>query len=144
MTPPPTITTRAREGRSGTGDVLQETGEARRAEGGRGLLVALQTPAAEVVVDRARCGLDEAPQRPAVLAAQRLETHSRQAGRRQGAVVRLDVRRHLLGTETALRRGVAELERRVVVAGVLVVDQAGGLTVVDEVGGQQVVVARHR
>ena len=45
--------------------------------------------------------------------------------------------------EPALGPGVAELEERVVVAGVLVVDQPELLAVVDEVAGQQVVVARH-
>src|SRR5689334_13646217 len=106
MTPPPMTTTRARAGigletladarsstsgsrGSATRHLLEEGGEPAGAEGGGGLLVALDAPGAEVEVDRAGGLLDEAPERPAVLAAQRLDAHARAVRRRGVAEVRL-------------------------------------------------------
>src|SRR6478735_10721759 len=121
MTPPPTMTTWARDGRSTTGGhLLEEPREVGSAEGRDRLLVALRPPPVEVVVDRAGRGLDEAPERPAVLARQHLQPHPREGGSRERPEVRLGVRLDLLGREVALGRGVPELEARVVVAGVLV------------------------
>src|SRR5688572_18710910 len=138
------MTTRARAGRSATGgDPVEEVVEAVRGEATDGLLVALHPPPVEVVVDRTGRGLDEAPQRPAVLRAQRLQVDPGA----EGGVLRRPARDQLVGllpAEAALGGGVAELEGRVVVAGVLVVDQPHPLAVVDEVAGQQVVVARDR
>ena len=57
---------------SATGDLLEQARQPASAERRRGLLVALHPPGVEVEVDRAGGLLDEAPQRPAVLAAQRL------------------------------------------------------------------------
>src|SRR6188472_2640967 len=122
MTPPPTTTTSARDGRSTTGHVLQQARQVRSAEGGLGLVEPLHPPGLEVVLDGAGGGLDEAPQRPAVLAAQRLEPHPGQVRARGRAEVRRGPRLGLLGREVALGGGVAELEAGVVVAAVLVVD----------------------
>ena len=58
------------------------------------------------------------------------------------AVVRGDEFVELIDGQAALAPDVAQLEARVVVAGVLVVDQPHPVAVVDEVAGQQVVVAR--
>src|SRR5687768_5516468 len=110
MTPPPMTTTCARSGISGTSDLGQEPVELRPAEGRLGLLEPLHAPPVEVEVGGAGGGLDEAPERPAVLAAQRLETDPRQIGRGRRAEVGLGVGVGLLGREVALGRGVAELE----------------------------------
>src|SRR4051812_45456521 len=124
MIPPPTTTTRARDGRpvSATGHLLQQPAEARPPEGRVGLVPPLAPPALEVEVEWAGGSLDEAPQRPAVLAAQHLQPHPRHVRTGRRAEVGLGVRLDLVGSEVALGGGVAELEARVVVAGVLVVD----------------------
>src|SRR3954464_14824038 len=101
------MTTWAREGRSLAGELLREPREVGAAEGGDRLLEAIHPPAVEVVVDRARRGLDEAPQRPAVLAAEHLEPHPGEVGAGRAAEVRHRVRLHLLGREVALGGGVA-------------------------------------
>src|SRR5256885_11996442 len=62
----------------------------------------------EVVVDRAGGGLDEAPERPAVLAAQRLQPHPRQVCRGRVAEVGRGPGLGLLCGEVALGRGVAQ------------------------------------
>src|SRR4051794_4521977 len=125
-----------------TGDLREQTGQVGRGEGAGGLVVAVHPPGMEVEIEVARAGLDETPERPAVLAAQRLEPDPREQAWVVAAVVRRRPGARQLGLEPALRRGVAELEARVVVAGVVVVDQPDPLAVVDEVAGQQVVVAR--
>src|SRR4051812_42404332 len=110
MIPPPTTTTRARGGTtsSATGDLLQQPGEVRAAEGRVGLLPPRASPALEVEVEGARRSLDEAPQRPAVLAAQHLQPHPGDVRAGRGAEVGLGVRLHLVRREVALGGGVAE------------------------------------
>ncbi len=63
--------------------------------------------------------------------------------RRGAAVVGGHERSERIGVQAAFPGDVAELEARVVVARVLVVDQPDPVAVVDEVGRQQVVVAGH-
>src|SRR3954447_1054856 len=145
MTPPPTMTARARSGRSVvTPYLLQQPGERAGAEAGGGLLEALHPPRREVVLDVTHLRLDHAPQRPAVRRDQRLQTGPGDPVAQPTTVVRHDQLLHLVGVEAALGGEVAELEAGVVVAGVLVVDQPQSDTVVQEVSGQEVVVARHR
>src|SRR4051812_48331736 len=129
------MTTRARAGRSGTGgNPVEEVVEAVAGEATDRLLVALHPPPVEVVVDRAGGGLDESPQGPAVLRAQRLQVPP---GAEAAVLSRpaVDQLVGLLAVEVALGGGVAELEGGVVVPGVLVVDQPHPPAVVDEVAG---------
>src|SRR5690349_12354638 len=103
MTPPPTMTTWDRGGRSATGDhLVEEAPQAAAAEGRRRLLVALHPEGVEVVVDRAGGFLDEAPQGPAVLAAERLHPYPGTVGGRRVAEVHLAPRVDLVLGEVAL------------------------------------------
>ena len=96
----------------------------------------------EIEVDRRDVRLDGAPQRPADVGHDHLETHPGQQGR--GGVA--EVGRAQLGdlgvVVPELLGGVAELEGRVVLAAVLLVDDPQPLAVVEVVLGEQVVVAR--
>src|SRR5215204_7796815 len=83
------------------------------------------------------------PQRPAVPRHQPEQPGPGDLVAQVLAVVAVDEHLELLETEQALAPDVAQLEARVVVAAVLVVDEPEPVAVVDEVGREQVVVARH-
>ena len=80
MTPPPMITTRARDGQVSRHRVTSSSSRSNAglAEGAVRLVEALLPPAVEVEVDAAGRRLDRAPERPAVLRDQRLQPHPRQ------------------------------------------------------------------
>ena len=86
--------------------------------------------------------MDAAPQCPAVLGDDALQVGPSDLVPQPAAVVRGDELVELLGGQAALAPDVAEFEARVVVAGVLVVDDPHPVAVFDEVARQQVVVAR--
>src|SRR3978361_548212 len=149
MTPPPMTTTWARSGREGATSVvprrlLEQLAELRAVELGDRPVVLLHAPLPEVEVDLADRALDRSPECPAVLGHQSPEPGPGDAMAAQPPVVRLHQLVELLGGQVGLAPEVAELEARVVVAGVLIVDQPQLLAVVDEVARQQVVVARNR
>src|SRR5262245_14392864 len=106
MTPPPTITTRARTGRSVIPQhLVDEPAQQGAAEGAVRLVEAVHPPGPKVEVERAGRRLDEPPQRPAVLAAQGLQAHSREQATRAPAEVGLGVGGRLVRGELALGGG---------------------------------------
>src|SRR5215470_4912095 len=109
-----------------------------------GPLVLLHRPAPEVEVEVGDSVLDRAPERPAVLRHQAPQPCARDLVAQRPAPVGGDELLELLEREVRLAPDVAELERRLVVAGVLVVDEPHLATDVDEVLREEIVVARHR
>src|SRR5829696_2646128 len=110
MMPPPTMTTRARSGSSATDDILQQVCEVGIGERLTSPLVPFHAPAPEVEVQRAGSRLDEAPERPAVAAAECLKPNPGEVGTAGRSEVLLGPGLGHLGRESALGRGVAELE----------------------------------
>src|SRR3954454_6488928 len=151
-------TTRARAGRSWvepassrrtvepsvvTYGVLQQGREPTGGEAEHRLVEPFLSPRREVELDLAGCRLDRTPERPAVCRHQRLQADpGEEVPDRTPEVGRHELL-DLGVVEVALGAGVAQLEARVVVAGVLVVDDPDLAPVVEEVAGQQVVVAGH-
>src|SRR4051812_7022749 len=134
MTPPPMMTIWARSGSGAVGMgsyrssvgclcVGQQAGKVWSTEFGHSGLVALHRPFPEVEIQRAGAILDASPQRPAVLADDSLETCPRCLVSQPAPVVQRDQFVELIGGQPALGPEVAQLETRIVVAGVLVVDQ---------------------
>src|ERR1700735_352796 len=148
MTPPPMMTTRARPGSSGWSVIAlrlaEQAGEISSPEPLDRPVEALHRPGPEVEVDRAGSALDGTPQRPPVLARKAKQAGAGDLAVQRPAVIRGDQLGQAVQRQTALAPDIAELEARVVIARVLIVDQADPLAVVDQVGGQQVVVARDR
>src|SRR3954447_11534933 len=136
----------ARAGRRSvvTLDVLAELLEVGAVELLHGPLVLLHAPAPEVEVERRDAVLDRRPERPPVLGHETVQAGPRDLVYERAAVVVGDELVELREREIRLAPDVAELEHRVVVAGVLVVDEPEALARPDEVLGQQVVVAGHR
>src|SRR4029077_956227 len=123
-------------------DVLAQAREVRPVERLERALVLLHAPAPEVEVDRRHAILDRGPERPAVLRHQAPQASASDLVDERAAVVVRHQLVELLEREIGLAPDVAELEHRVVVARVLVVDQLEAVAHPDEVLGQQVVVAR--
>ena len=123
-------------------NVFEQAGEVRTLELGDGGFVALHPPVPEVEVNCAGGALDAAPQRPAVLGDDALQVGPRGLVPQPAAVVGGDELVELIGGQAALGPDVAEFEARIVVSGVLVVDDPDPVAVFDEVLRQQVVVAR--
>src|SRR6266702_1145367 len=149
------ITTRARLGSAGgaaapprpsviPGRLVQQGAEPGGREALGRALEALHRPGPEIEVERAGRALNRPPQRPAVLPGQAEQPRPGDLVPQRPAVVPSDELGQPVVGQAALGGDVAELEARVVVARVLVVDQPDAGAVVDEVGGQQVVVARDR
>ena len=111
---------------------------------GRRARPALLGPAREVVVDRRDPGLDGGPERPADVRHDHLQPHPGEQGRGGLAEVGRAELDDPVVVEAQLLAGVAQLEGRIVVAAVLVVDDPQPLAVVEVVLGQQVVVAGDR
>ena len=104
----------------------------------------LHRPAPEVVVDLRDLLLDRRPERPAHVGHEGVQLHAGEEAVVSGAEVRLAEDCSQVVVELTLLRCVRELEGRVVVSRVLVVEQPERRAVVDVVLGEQVVVARHR
>ena len=149
--PPPTTTTRARAGSAVAAAASRHRAAARasrrsnRGLGGQ-LLGGLELghrPLPEVELDGARAVLDHPPQRPAVAR----HPPPQLGPGDQRVVVPPVVGVAQLGEGVLAQAGlgdrVAELERRLVHARVLVVDDPQVTAVVEHVRGEQVVVARH-
>ena len=107
---------------------------------GDGALVLLHPPAPEVEVDVGNAVLDGRPERPAVLRHEAPQPGARNLVGERPPVVVGDQLVELLEGEVRLAPDVPELEARVVVPGVLVVDEAKAVADVDEVLRQEVVV----
>src|SRR5579862_6237880 len=124
--------------------LLHELDEPRQLPAPEGLhrpVVLLEAPGPEVEVDLALGVLDRRPQRPPVLGHQPIEPGPCDPVGERPAVVGRDELVELVTCQVALAPDVAELEARIVVAGVLVVDEADLVAGVDEVAREQVVVA---
>src|ERR1700712_2948875 len=126
-----------------TPDVLHELVELRPVELRDRALVLLHAPAPEVEVERRDAVLDRGPERPAVLRDETPQARPRDLVGERAPVVVADELVELREREIRLAPDVAELEHRVVVARVLVVDEAEAVAGPDEVLRQQVVVAGH-
>src|SRR3984885_3361675 len=131
------MTTRARDGNARdsvtAGRLIEQPPPGRAGPRGRTRLEPLHGPAPEVELDRAAGVLDRPPQRPSVLAYQPQDLGARDLVPQRKAVVGTHQIREGVGGQAAFAPDVAELETRVVVARVLVVDQPELRAVVDEV-----------
>ena len=117
--------------------------QVRPLELGHRTLITFHRPFPEVEFDCAGTVLYAAPQCPAVLADDALQVGAGGLVAQPAPVVGGDEIVELVGGHAGLAPGVAQLETRVVVARVLVVDQPHPVAVFDEVPREQVVVARH-
>ena len=142
ITPPPMMITLKRSSHPDTTSSSNWV-NSRAGQPGRRRFETFHGPGPEVELDRAAGLLDSPPQGPAVLAHQAEELGPGDLVTQRPSVVMPDQFGQAVRGQLAFGGDVAQLEARVVVAGVLVVDQPDALAVVDEVSRQQVVVARH-
>src|ERR1039458_168976 len=124
MTPPPMMTTRARDGSAEdsvtAGRLVEQAPPGRAGHRGRSCLEPLHAPAPEGALDRAAGVLNRPPQRPSVPAYQPQDLGARDLIPQRTAVVLTHEGRKRVRGQAAFGPDVPELETGVVVARVLV------------------------